>query len=186
MDFGKIHLQIEIYHKADIFLMNSRNQGLNGLKEIGEIKDMMVIPEKNILADGDVGKHSKLALMVKPAIILKSLKIEIALKGLAMKFEGVDTIREHSLERIFVRILPKFQKLIKEEVCDKLKIDEHEFDEHLKTNSNHFIEWRYSFEKDLLEANVEFLDAFFEAVYARFKQYCLGPPKEKPDIEDEV
>lgn len=80
MDFGKLHLHIEVLRNARDILSETQKKGIEGLRNIGAIDKIMVVHQKNILAKGDLGKFTKMATMSTPMVVLDALSIELALK----------------------------------------------------------------------------------------------------------
>lgn len=109
----------------------------------------------NILASKVLEKGVDIRSSLISSALLYALSSEISLKTLA-KREGIRIEKQHDLKNLFDLLPEETKNRIKESVEG---YDEN-FDTLLEANKKTFIEWRYFYEKDNLNVDLDFVRKF--------------------------
>lgn len=105
-------------------------------------------------------------LLVVPAVVCAAFSIELGLKALIL--QAGKPASGHKLAELFGKLDFPLQKTL----VDGVGLDKAQFNVLLQAASNIFVEWRYLYEKDSANANIEFLSKLAGAV-----QHAVGSAK---------
>ena len=101
--------------------------------------------------------NGQVQFLAVPAIVCAAFPIELGLKSLVLRAGGAAS--GHKLKELFGALEPPTQQLI----IAAVGLARPEFDSSLEAASNTFVEWRYVYEQESANANIEFLSKLSKA-----------------------
>jgi predicted DNA binding CopG/RHH family protein len=119
--------------------------------------------EERRLPDGQI------QLLVIPAIVCAAFSIELGFKAIVLQSGG--SVSGHKLKELFSALEAPTQQ----QIVSAVGVAEGEFNTSLAEASNAFVEWRYIYERESANANVEFLSKLSKAT--QDARYSLNKQK---------
>lgn len=117
---------------------------------------------QTISIDIDTLKAS-IAATAQPAFI--AFSIELGLKTVLVSSGASENPRGHNLEKLFTNLPRQAKNTIRDDVKEKLSINDTQFQEILLSNANSFEKWRYFHESDSLSCDKDFLGQLLTAIH---------------------
>lgn len=121
--------------------------------------------------DHDPEAISILASQMITATMLQGFAIEIGLKCILVKNAKITS--GHALQDLFNGIPVDLKNEIRSSVCSSINISSPEFDSLLLKNSKVFVDWRYFYEKDNLDSDIEFLRHLLDSLKIILKRILV-------------
>lgn len=115
--------------------------------------------------------NGQVQFLVVPGVVCVAFSIELGFKALVLRAGG--SVSGHKLKELFNALEPSTQQIIFEAV----DIERQKFESSLEAASNAFVEWRYIYEQESANVDMEFLSKLAKATQDAITSQGVPPNK---------